>query len=107
MTGPSIHNKGFTLLEILVAVTIMGLAYVAILQNFSMSSRNIFRMENSREAMTAAALDFDQSLLDIEGDDQDAGAGLEEQLIAEGNRYRLLEMTDDQDLFTTLKLEKK
>ena len=107
MAGPTTRNSGFTLLEILVAVTIMGLAYVAILQNFSMSSRNIFRMENSREAMIAAALAFDRSLLDIEGDDQDAGADLEEQLVADGNRYRLLEISDDQDLFTTLKLEKK
>lgn len=37
-------QRGFTLLEVLVAVLILSLAYVAVLQNFSQSSANIFRL---------------------------------------------------------------
>lgn len=40
-------ERGFTLLEILVAVAILGLAYLVILQNFSLSFRNLQRVEQS------------------------------------------------------------
>ncbi|MCK5438116.1 MAG: type II secretion system protein, partial [Desulfobulbaceae bacterium] len=35
------RQKGFTLIEVFVAVIILGLAYVAILQSFSVSLTNI------------------------------------------------------------------
>lgn len=41
-------QQGFTLLEVMVAVVILGLSYVAILQSFSLSARNIIRVEESR-----------------------------------------------------------
>lgn len=40
-------QAGFTLLEILVAVAILGMAYLVVLQNFSHSLRNIERVERA------------------------------------------------------------
>ena len=54
--------KGFTLLEVVVAVVILGLAYVAILQNFSFSSRNIARLQDSRTATFENSLEFEELL---------------------------------------------
>ncbi len=99
------RQQGFSLIEILVAVTIMGLAYVAILQNFSMSSRSIFAMEEGRAKTLATSMAFEQTLLfmDVEGQDDAAGA----EIVASGGRYDLALVTDEEDEFMTLKLKKK
>jgi len=103
---PFIHGeKGFSLLEILVAVTIMGLAYVAILQNFSMSARSIGRMDEGRTALLASALAFERTLLSLE--QAEPGAGDEADVLAEGGRYLLTEVIDENDDFMTLRLKKK
>jgi len=52
--GPA--TAGFTLLEILVAVAILGLAYVVVLQNFSQSLRNLERVEQGWARDFAAIL---------------------------------------------------
>ena len=99
-------QKGFSLLEIMVAVTIMGLAYVAILQNFSMSSRSIVAMEEERTATLASSLAFERMLLSLDvADNQEATAGGE--ILAEGALYDLIQITDENDDFMTLKLKKK
>lgn len=43
--GKKLGSSGFTLLEILVAVTILSMAYLVILQNFSLSFRNLENLE--------------------------------------------------------------
>lgn len=43
--GEKRDSRGFTLLEILVAVTILSMAYLVILQNFSLSFRNLEKLE--------------------------------------------------------------
>lgn len=61
-SGQGARAGGFTLLEILVAVAILGLAYLVVLQNFSLSFRNLERLERSwlRDftAILARELDF-------------------------------------------------
>jgi prepilin-type N-terminal cleavage/methylation domain-containing protein len=98
-------QRGFSLLEILVAVTIMGLAYVAILQNFSMSSRSIASMEKGRTETLANSLAFERTLLSLDqADKSDADSG---QVLTEGGLYQLTAVTDENDEFMTLKLRKK
>jgi len=98
-------QRGFSLLEILVAVTIMGLAYVAILQNFSMSARNITKMDEGRTALLTNALAFERTLLSLEQADKGGGDGAE--VLVEGGSYQLTQVIDENDDFMTLKLKKK
>ena len=99
-------EAGFSLLEILVAVTIMGLAYVAILQSFSLSARNIYIMDESRTKLMANTLAFEKQLismgLDEEGDMAESG-----EVLASGGRYELVLVTDENNDFMTIMLNKK
>lgn len=98
-------KSGFSLLEILVAVTIMGLAYVAILQNFSMSSRTIASMERGRAEALASSMAFERTLLSLDQPDKkDDDRG---QIVAEGALYSLTQVADETGEFMTLKLQKK
>ncbi|MDD5758549.1 MAG: type II secretion system protein [Desulfobulbaceae bacterium] len=99
------RQSGFSLLEILVAVTIMGLAYVAILQNFSMSTRSIVKMDAGRTELLASAMAFERMLLSL--DQAEQGASDAAGVLAEGGRYQLIEVIDENDDFMTLKLKKK
>ncbi len=98
-------QHGFTLIEILVAVVIMGLAYVAVLQSFSMSGRNIAKMDISRTTLFDNSLVFEQQLLSM--DQADSLTGLADDVMAEGGRYKLSLVSDENDDFMTLKLEEK
>ena len=98
-------DKGFSLIEILVAVTIMGLAYVAILQSFSLSARNITKMEESRSSIMRTSMEFEKKTLSLDKIDSDvAGEG---EVVVTGQRFQLTMITDDNDTFMTLKLDKK
>ena len=100
------NKSGFSLLEILVAVTIMGLAYVAILQSFSLSSRNIHFMDKSRAELLTNSLAFEKQLismgLDEEGDMAESG-----EVLVDGGRYELVLVTDENNDFMTIMLNKK
>lgn len=98
-------DGGFSLIEILVAVTIMGLAYVAILQNFSMSARNISKMDEGRTEILASSLAFERTLLKVDKGGPDAAD--EGEILVEGAGYQLTQLTDENDDFMTLKLKKK
>jgi len=56
---------GFTLLEILVAVAILGLAYVVVLQNFSQSFHNLERVEQGWTRDFAAILSRERDFMVI------------------------------------------
>ena len=79
---------GFTLLEILVAVAILGLAYLAVLQNFSLSLRNIERVEDSGRRSYAAMLAREGDLLIIPG--QLEATPPPGEIYAEGRDYQLV-----------------
>ena len=89
-------QNGFTLLEVLVAVVILGLAYVAILQSFSQSPLSILRLEKKRDGALAAAQEF--------ASDSAASQG---ELFLEGHRFKLRRVTSDDGRLETLRLGKE
>lgn len=100
-----VSDKGFTLIEVILAVIIMGLAYVAILQSFSLSNRNIFKVEQVRNNMLAYALKFEKQSFDRKMD-SDSDIYTTESVFMEGSKYQLLLVSDETETFMTLKLEK-
>jgi len=103
LTGKRRGQGGFTLIEVLIAAVVLGLAYVAILQNFSLSTRNIFRLEQKREDILVGALRLDEQLLDIDAN----GNSAEGSPFVEGLQYSLLLLTDNSRNLMTLKLVRK
>jgi len=98
--------SGFTLLEILVAVAILGMAYLVVLQNFSLSLRNIERVEQSGLRNYAAVLARDRDLMVIPG--QLEAEPLAGEIFAQGRKYQLVlvESAESPGL-TTLLLERR
>ena len=94
--------KGFTLLEVVVAVVILGLAYVAILQNFSFSSRNIARLKDSRATIFENSLAFERQLHE-EGDGIEESTG---EVYLKGDKYVLILVTNEDGTLTSIELEK-
>jgi len=99
-------EQGFTLIEVLVAVVIMGLSYVAILQSFSLSTRNILKVEEVRANMMRYGLEFDQEYLESRIQGEESAAEQEGEVFLEGSRYELLMVSDESNTFQTLRLEK-
>jgi general secretion pathway protein I len=60
------HRRGFTLLEVLVATTIMGIAVVTLLSSISTSLRNASRLTDHERAATLARQKMNELLLDKE-----------------------------------------
>ncbi len=98
-------KKGFTLIEVLAAVIILGMAYVAILQNFSISMRNITRIENARTGSFEDMLAFEQLLRPPVEEEEDF-LPVDYPVFMEGQVYQLVIVTDEKENMTTLKLEK-
>ena len=85
-------------MEVLVAVAILGLAYVAVLQNFSVSLGNITRLSEYRDNLLNTTLVLEKEMLLTE-------SGNENIAFLEGSQYRLVIVTSEDEKFTTLKLE--
>ncbi|MCK5404094.1 MAG: prepilin-type N-terminal cleavage/methylation domain-containing protein [Desulfobulbaceae bacterium] len=98
-------QSGFTLIEVLLAVLIMSMAYVTILQNFSVSMRNIFRLDEKRTSMFENHLAFEQVLFGTGGEDEDAVS--EETVFLESASWALYQVATDDNELMTLKLVKK
>jgi prepilin-type N-terminal cleavage/methylation domain-containing protein len=101
--GKGTKERGFTLIEVLAAVMILGMAYVAILQSFSVSMKNIRRIDAARAVTFEKMLAFENLLRpldDSDTPDQDLP------LFMEGRFYKLVVMSNDEDDLTTLKLER-
>ena len=98
-------DKGFTLLEVLVAVVILGLSYVAILQSFSLSLRNITKIDNQR----ANVFEESSSLIHdarFSGDTDTEDMEVEGEDFIEGHKYRLVLVPSESGNMETLRLEK-
>jgi len=89
---------GFTLLEVLVAVLILSLAYVAVLQNFSQSSASIFRLEKGRAADLRNAMALEQQL---------RGADLAGEVLVLGQKFVLKKIGSKDGQLETVRLEKR
>ena len=59
------NEKGFTLLEILVATTIMGIAVVGLLSSLSTSMRNATRVSDADRAAQMARNKMEELLVDV------------------------------------------
>jgi prepilin-type N-terminal cleavage/methylation domain-containing protein len=99
------EENGFTLIEIIVAVVIMGMAYVVILQNFSLSTRNLSKVESVRDNLLRSALEFDQHSLAAKLDNEES-TEMTESVFMEGSMYQLILVADENENFMTLRLEK-
>jgi prepilin-type N-terminal cleavage/methylation domain-containing protein len=89
---------GFTLLEVLVAVLILSLAYVAVLQNFSQSNANIFRLEKGRAADLRDALALEQQL---------RSTGNTGEVLVLGQKFVLKKIGSKDGQLETVRLEKR
>lgn len=99
------QEEGFTLIEIIVAVIIMGLAYVVILQSFSLSTKNIAKIETLRNNLLQYSLDFEKQSLEKRLNTEE-GVEVNEDVFMAGSRYKLVLVSDESQTFMTLRLEK-
>ena len=99
--GDIVEDAGFTLLEVLLAVTILGMAYLAIMQNFSVSLQNIERLDRNGDQLFLAQLALEKHFLARNLGEEVAG-----EIFVEGDRYMIMLLTDDQSgKLTTLSLK--
>ena len=83
---------GFTLLEVLVAVAILGMAYLVILQNFSISLQNIDRLERNGMRLLSAQIEMDKHFV-IENFEEEAGG----EIYAEDGAYKVMLVASEED----------
>lgn len=95
------HDKGFTLLEVVVAVVILGVAYVAVMQNLSLSTQNILRIQKSGEGIFEQSLQLEEILLE-----QDEEAFGDAEVYRKGTRLQLVIINSEDNRLKTLKLTK-
>ena len=85
-------SGGFTLLEILVAVAILGMAYLVILQNFSVSLRNIVRLERNGMRLLSAQLEMDKHFIIDNIDEEPSG-----EIFVEDGSYKVILVASEAD----------
>jgi len=101
-------ETGFTLLEILVAVAILGLAYLVILQNFSQSFHNLERVERGWQRDFAAILAREHDFMVIPNKEIDDAEPLVGEIYVEGQVFQLVVVKSlDAPGQTTVLLEKR
>ena len=98
-------ERGFTILEVLVAVMILGMAYLVVLQSFSLSMRNIERIDRNGSSRFEAMLNMEKHFLsaNIEED----GEEVEGEVYVEDSSRRVVQFTDENNLLFSLKMEKQ
>jgi len=104
-------RHGFTILEVLVAVVILSLAYVSVLQSFSLSLRNIGKIEEQRLALVEDEGDFHRSLrYDHQQNQQNQqNQQMDSESVDEfwqGDKFRLVQVTSASGELVSLRLLK-
>ncbi len=109
MADPLRYNKkgdsGFTLLEVMIAVLLLGLSYVAVLESFSSSMQRLIKLEErleylfSEDSQMTRDMRFSGPALDHE-DPQG-------EIFSEGTTYSLIIATSEGNLLQSLQLWKK
>ena len=96
MRSATCRQAGFTLLEVLVAVVILGLAYVAILQSLSLSNTLIARLDRKRGERLATALAFAREAPAAQGE-----------IFLRGSKFKVLHYLSEDGQLETLRLVKE
>jgi len=91
----TLDGRGFTLLEILVAVAILGMAYLVVLQNFSMSLRNIDRIDRKGRDYFTIELEMEKYFMSA-ADEYEADE-VEGFIYAQGDRDQVLLVISQED----------
>lgn len=99
-------QRGFTIIEVVVAVIILALAYGTILQNFSLALRNIDRVDKKRTSIFEQQLQFESRLQQMSFSDQ-GDQGDDGEVFLEGNRYQLVVVRNETGELTSLVTESK
>jgi prepilin-type N-terminal cleavage/methylation domain-containing protein len=97
-------QQGFTIMEVVVAVIVLALAYTSILQNFSLSLRNIKRIDDKLAQFFSGQLQFESKL-----EEMALGGEVEQEgeVFLEGEKYRLVVVGNENGDFFTLFTEAK
>jgi len=97
-------QQGFTIMEVVVAVIVLALAYTSILQNFSLSLRNIKRIDDKLALFFSEQLQFESKL-----EEMAFGGEVEQEgeIFLEGEKYRLVVVSSENGDFFTLFTEAK
>lgn len=99
-------QRGFTIIEVVVAVIILALAYGAILQNFSLSLRNIGRVDKKRTSIFEQQLQFEDRLQQMSFSDQ-SNQDEDGEVFLEGDKYQLVVVRNETGELTSLVAENK
>ena len=95
------EEQGFTLIEVLAAMLLLSLAYVAILESFSSSLAKVSKLDHHY----ARLLDLDHTVLStplfFPGNEDEGDEG---DLYIEGSRYDLMLLTSESGMVETLAL---
>ncbi len=95
------------MLEVMVAVVILGLSYVSILQSFSTSLSNIHKVRRVRAEIFEENLQLAQGTKftgdDLTEEDEDER---ESTVFIEGHKYQLVIITSESGEMATLRLER-
>lgn len=91
-------------MEVVVAVIVLALAYTSILQNFSLSLRNIKRIDDKLALFFSEQLQFESKL-----EEMAFGGEVEQEgeIFLEGEKYRLVVVSSENGDFFTLFTEAK